>query len=96
MRAGIHSGNVIAGVVGNHKFTYDVWGDTVNIASRMERYSQPGKINITAVTYNLIKDYFNCEYRGKAEVTKTVVVDMYHIVSLKNITEKTYPKSIHM
>jgi class 3 adenylate cyclase len=94
MRSGIHSGNVIAGVVGNHKFTYDVWGDTVNIASRMERHSQPGKINITSVTYNLVKDFFNCEYRGKAEVTKTVVVDMYHIISQKNLSESSLPKSL--
>ena len=96
MRAGIHSGNVIAGVVGNHKFTYDVWGDTVNIASRMERYSQPGRINITSVTYGLIKDSFDCEYHGKAEVTNNFSIDMYHVVSLKNTPGNINPKSIYL
>jgi class 3 adenylate cyclase len=58
MRAGINSGQVIAGIVGTNKFTYDVWGDTVNIASRMESSCLPGKINVSGSTYELIKGAF--------------------------------------
>jgi adenylate cyclase len=61
MRIGIHSGRVVAGVIGRRKFTYEVWGPTVTIANKMERYSMPGKINISASTYDLVKDYFECK-----------------------------------
>ncbi len=80
MKAGINSGQVVAGIVGTNKFTYDVWGDAVNIASRMESSSEPGKINISAFTYNLIKDYFECEYRGKLNAKGKGEVDMYYVL----------------
>jgi guanylate cyclase len=63
-RIGINSGPVVAGVVGQKKFAYDVWGDTVNLASRMESQGEPGRIQITAATYELIKEQFECEPRG--------------------------------
>ncbi len=79
MRAGVHSGNVVAGVVGKNKFTYDVWGNTVNIASKMERNGIPGKINVTSQTYELIKDCFECEYHSSINVTGNGKIDMYFV-----------------
>ena len=83
MRVGIHSGAAVAGVVGKKKFTYDVWGDTVNIASRMETSGEPGKINISAYTHDLIKDSFVCEYRGKIDAKGKGEIDMYFVVGEK-------------
>ena len=71
VRIGIHTGPVSAGVVGTTKFVFDVWGDSVNIAARMESSSDPGMINISESTYNLVKDKFNCEPRG-AILTKNM------------------------
>lgn len=73
MRLGAHSGNVVAGVVGKNKYTYDVWGETVNIASRLERYSLPGKINISGQTYDLIKDHFTCKNMGHLQVSNKII-----------------------
>ena len=82
-RIGINSGQVVAGVVGMHKFTYDVWGDTVNIASRMENACEPGKINITRSTYDLVKDIYDCEYRGKLNAKGMGEIDMFFVNGLK-------------
>ncbi len=83
MRAGAHSGNVVAGVVGLRKFTYDVWGNTVNIANLMERYSLPGKITITNTTYELIKDKFQCEFKERVHVIGNGEMDTYFVVGKK-------------
>ncbi|MEP6465565.1 MAG: adenylate/guanylate cyclase domain-containing protein, partial [Parafilimonas sp.] len=79
IRLGIHTGPVIAGVVGNIKFQYDIWGDSVNLAARMEQNSEPGKLNISQATYNLIKDSFNCTYRGKITAKNMGDMDMYFV-----------------
>jgi class 3 adenylate cyclase len=80
MRAGIHSGAVVAGVVGKRKFTYDVWGDTVNIASRMESAGEPGRLNVSAYTYDLIKSRYGAEYRGNVAAKGKGEIDMYFVI----------------
>ena len=79
IRIGIHSGNVVAGIVGMKKFAYDIWGDTVNTASRMEQNSESGKINLSGATYELIKDKFDCTYRGKISAKNKGNIDMYFV-----------------
>ncbi|MCF8448451.1 MAG: tetratricopeptide repeat protein [Taibaiella sp.] len=79
VRIGIHSGSVVAGIVGVKKFAYDIWGDTVNTAARMEQSSEEGKINISETTYALVKDKFNCEYRGEVKVKGKGVMKMYFV-----------------
>jgi class 3 adenylate cyclase/CheY-like chemotaxis protein len=95
MRIGIHSGSVIAGVIGKNKFAYDVWGDTVNIASKMEKHSKPGEINITGNTLNLIKDYFEYEYHDNLELSDDNFIDMYFIKKYKKTESASDTKSIH-
>ena len=79
IRIGIHTGTVIAGVVGHKKLSYDIWGDTVNIASRMESSGEGGKINISGATWEFVKDFFECEYRGRMPVKYKGDLDMYFI-----------------
>ncbi len=79
VRIGIHSGHVVAGIVGVKKFAYDIWGDTVNTAARMEQNSEAGKINISETTYGLVKDKFNCEYRGEIEAKNKGKLKMYFV-----------------
>jgi class 3 adenylate cyclase len=79
IRIGIHTGTVVAGVVGQKKLSYDIWGDTVNIASRMESSGKAGKINISGTTYEFVKDFFICEHRGKMPVKYKGELDMYFV-----------------
>jgi class 3 adenylate cyclase len=79
IRIGLHTGPVIAGIVGIKKFAYDIWGNTVNIASRMESASEPGKINVSGETYEIIKSEFSCEYRGKVMAKNKGDIDMYFV-----------------
>ena len=79
MRIGIHTGPVIAGVVGSHKFAYDIWGDTVNTAARLEQGSEPHKINISETTYQRVKDLFPCTYRGRLAAKHKGEIAMYFV-----------------
>lgn len=79
IRIGINTGPVVAGVVGTKKFAYDIWGDTVNVASRMESNSKPGRINISESTYALVKDKYECEIRGEIPVKNKGMMKMYFI-----------------
>jgi adenylate cyclase len=83
LRIGINSGAAVAGVIGKKKFAYDIWGDTVNVASRIEASGQSGKVNISAATYERVKDFFVCEPRGKIQAKNKGEVDMYFVLSLK-------------
>ncbi len=78
-RIGIHTGQLVAGVIGIRKFAYDIWGDTVNMAARMQQASEPGKINISEATYDLVKNKFACVYRGKIEAKNKGEIDMYFV-----------------
>lgn len=79
LRIGLNSGDVVAGIVGMKKFAYDIWGDTVNIAARMEQTGVPGRINISEHTYRLVKNVFDCEYRGEIEAKNKGKMRMYFV-----------------
>lgn len=85
VRIGIHTGPVVAGVVGTKKFAYDIWGDTVNLAARMESSGAPGKLNISQTTYELVKDRFECSHRGKIEAKNKGQIDMYFVDQIKPV-----------
>ena len=79
IRIGCNTGSVVAGIVGIKKFAYDIWGDTVNIASRMESSGETGKVNISGATYELVKDKFTCTHRGKISAKNKGEIDMYFV-----------------
>ncbi|MFT3907998.1 MAG: adenylate/guanylate cyclase domain-containing protein [Ferruginibacter sp.] len=79
IRIGVHTGPVVAGIVGVKKYAYDIWGDTVNLAARMEQNSEAGKINISGATYELVKNKFNCFHRGKIQAKNKGEIDMYFV-----------------
>lgn len=79
IRIGVHTGSVVAGIVGVKKFAYDIWGDTVNTAARMEQNSQAGKINISETTYRLVREQFTCEYRGEIAAKNKGNLKMYFV-----------------
>jgi class 3 adenylate cyclase len=82
-RVGIHTGPVVAGVVGAKKFAYDIWGDTVNIAARMEETCEPGRVNVSEDTYWLAKYEFEWQYRGKIAAKNKGQMDMYYVTAVK-------------
>jgi PAS domain S-box-containing protein len=84
LRIGIHTGPVVAGVVGKKRFAYDIWGDTVNVASRMEQSGHVGMVNISGSTYEYIKDFFECDNRGKIETKNLGKIDMYFVNRIKS------------
>lgn len=79
IRIGLHSGSLVAGIVGIKKFAYDIWGDTVNTAARMEQHGEAGKVNISEVTFELVKDSFAYTYRGKVSAKNKGEIDMYFV-----------------
>ena len=101
LRIGIHMGPVVAGVVGKKKYAYDIWGSTVNIASRMESNGVAGQINVSSSIYKHIKEKYNCIYRGKINAKNIGEIDMYLVDSgitgndpkIKNVKENSIPLS---
>ena len=86
-RIGLHTGPVVAGVVGIKKFAYDIWGDTVNIAARMEQGSEVGEINISESTHELVKATFACRARGHVVAKNKGELKMYFVIGARTETE---------
>ncbi len=87
LRIGIHTGPVISGVVGKNKFAYDIWGDAVNTASRMESSGIPGKVNISGATHQFVEEHFHCVHRGRIEAKNKGEIDMYIVEGRKVVVE---------
>lgn len=83
LRLGIHTGEVVAGVIGKKRFAYDIWGHTVNLASRMEMHGESGKVNVSERTFSLVEPFFLCTYRGKIKTKSRGYIDMYFIDRIK-------------
>jgi len=87
MRIGINTGPVVAGVVGSHKFAYDIWGDTVNTAARLEQGGEPGKINISETTWEKVRDEFPCTFRGKLPAKNKGEIAMYFVETTSTVPQ---------
>jgi class 3 adenylate cyclase len=83
IRLGLHSGPAVAGVVGRRKFAFDIWGKTVNLASRHESSGQPNRVNISAQTYELVRDFFHCEPRGQVLIKEKRYLEMYLVCGIR-------------
>jgi adenylate cyclase len=94
LRIGIHVGPLVAGVVGKKKYAYDIWGSTVNIASRMESNGVPGQVNVSSSVYELMKDKYECSYRGKIYAKNVGEIDMYFLEAAPGITGSPIPETI--
>jgi class 3 adenylate cyclase len=96
LRLGIHTGTVVAGVIGLNKFAYDIWGDAVNLASRMESSGEPNKVNISGSTYELVKTHFDCTYRGKINAKNKGDIDMYFVEKeIPTFAEASAPQDMY-
>jgi guanylate cyclase len=83
-RVGINSGPLVAGVIGRSKFQYDLWGDTVNVASRMESHGVAGQVHVTKATYELLKDDFECVCRGEVQIKGKGNMETWFVVGPKD------------
>ncbi len=88
LRLGINTGEVTAGVIGRERLAFDIWGETVNVAQRMEMLGKPGKVTITGDTFQYIEPYFECVYVGKAETKNHKLVDIYEVIGIKKELSK--------
>jgi ligand-binding sensor domain-containing protein/class 3 adenylate cyclase/predicted metal-dependent HD superfamily phosphohydrolase len=84
LRIGINTGELVAGVIGTKRFAFDVWGDTVNVANRLEANSEAGKVNISNTTYELVKDFFECSFRGKINTKNRGLIEMYFVERIRD------------
>eukprot|EP00164_Ancoracysta_twista_P007814 GFYU01011171.1.p1 GENE.GFYU01011171.1~~GFYU01011171.1.p1 ORF type:complete len:586 (-),score=123.84 GFYU01011171.1:176-1933(-) len=94
IRIGINTGSVVAGVIGRHKFCYDLWGDSVNTASRMESHGSPGRVHLSESTYNLLKDKFDLEPRGEIDVKGKGKMNTYFLIGRKGARGQRKPSAI--